>query len=535
MLVRHVISLVLLIVAPLVLISWFGTYAVRRQWQQRDDQLRSIVMERLTEIDRDLNAVSAKYQSTLTAELQTADRDPELLRGIRQRVPCVRSSMLVDRDGGLVYPVRPDIDNPASIIWYSALTELARTRPIGDETESSSSRSTLPVTTLPVTRLRWQTWYHEGGLQLVLWMPRSDRTATGVVLERGRWIADLIAALPSQNDVSGRYVLRDSDGRIVYRWGRDVGDVLPSAPLASARLSPPWSAWEMSYFGKREMTVGWWSGGLAPLVASLLAVAVSLLAIGVYVLTSLRRQMNLAAQRVSFASQVSHELRTPLTNIRLYAELAKKDLRETSDPTTAAKAGRRLEIIEEECSRLSRIVSGVLAMVSRSGGGNLKTSRQAPDDVVRAVLDSFSPALERLEIVVTTDFGAGEPIALDEGVIDLALVNLLSNVEKYAQAGKHVKIISRQSGLVVTIDVIDEGPGIRRSDSKRIFDPFVRLDDSLSAPSGTGLGLAIARTAARRHGGDLVLVPSSRGAHFRFTFRDADQLKLAKSKRRSPS
>ena len=54
---------------------------------------------------------------------------------------------------------------------------------------------------------------------------------------------------------------------------------------------------------------------------------------------------------------------------------------------------------------------------------------------------------------------------------------------------------------------------------KRIFQPFYRLDDSITAPSGTGLGLTIARAAAKRHGGGLELLPSQCGARFRLWLR----------------
>jgi signal transduction histidine kinase len=45
------------------------------------------------------------------------------------------------------------------------------------------------------------------------------------------------------------------------------------------------------------------------------------------------------------------------------------------------------------------------------------------------------------------------------------------------------------------------------------------LDDSISAPSGTGIGLTIARRLARRHGGDVKIVPSVKGVCFEVTIR----------------
>jgi signal transduction histidine kinase len=82
-------------------------------------------------------------------------------------------------------------------------------------------------------------------------------------------------------------------------------------------------------------------------------------------------------------------------------------------------------------------------------------------------------------------------------------------------AGGRVKIVSSLEAENSRIRVIDDGPGIPAREAERIFDPFYRVSDKLTdGVSGTGLGLGIARDLARLHGGDLVLLPSERGACF---------------------
>jgi len=54
--------------------------------------------------------------------------------------------------------------------------------------------------------------------------------------------------------------------------------------------------------------------------------------------------------------------------------------------------------------------------------------------------------------------------------------------------------------------VNDPGPGIAPEQLARVFEPFVRLDDSRSRETGgVGLGLAIARAMVHADGGTLVL------------------------------
>lgn len=44
--------------------------------------------------------------------------------------------------------------------------------------------------------------------------------------------------------------------------------------------------------------------------------------------------------------------------------------------------------------------------------------------------------------------------------------------------------------------------------------PFMRVSNRLSDATGTGIGLTISRQLARRHGGDVTLLPSEPGCHF---------------------
>ncbi len=241
--------------------------------------------------------------------------------------------------------------------------------------------------------------------------------------------------------------------------------------------------------------------------------------------------MRSARQRVSFASQVSHELRTPLTNIRLYAELAEGDLQTFPDGETKESVGRRLKVIDTETRRLSRLVSGVLEMIrDPRKQREPRISNLVPDDVINQTITQFMPSFEKAELQVHRQAEASQTIGIDSDILELILVNLLSNVEKYAACGGSVTVSSKIKDDQLTIEVFDQGPGIPWHARKRIFRPFMRLDDSIQAPSGTGIGLTLARQLARRHGGDLELVQDEthQGACFRL------QIKISPTKVTQP-
>ncbi|HRK35663.1 MAG TPA: HAMP domain-containing sensor histidine kinase, partial [Candidatus Hydrogenedentes bacterium] len=144
--------------------------------------------------------------------------------------------------------------------------------------------------------------------------------------------------------------------------------------------------------------------------------------------------------------------------------------------------------------------------------------RPAPGSVdacVASVLSQFKPALEARGIEVASRLDANRTVMIDADAIGQIVGNLVSNVEKYASAGKRLYVESKQDGDSVRVTVSDEGPGVPEKDRKRVFEPFYRVSDKLTdGVAGTGIGLTIARELARLHGGDLALVPSEHGAKF---------------------
>jgi len=65
--------------------------------------------------------------------------------------------------------------------------------------------------------------------------------------------------------------------------------------------------------------------------------------------------------------------------------------------------------------------------------------------------------------------------------------------------------------------VDDDGHGISETDRLKVFEPFVRLDNSRQRKSGgTGLGLAIVKRIVGRHGGSVLCEKSDLGGA-RFT------------------
>ncbi len=93
----------------------------------------------------------------------------------------------------------------------------------------------------------------------------------------------------------------------------------------------------------------------------------------------------------------------------------------------------------------------------------------------------------------------------DRRRLEQVLANLLDNAIRYSSDGGPIEIVvSRPSEDAAEVSVRDHGVGIPVEWRERIFEPFVRLDDS---PRGAGIGLFAARRLARSLGGDLRVEP----------------------------
>jgi heavy metal sensor kinase len=214
-----------------------------------------------------------------------------------------------------------------------------------------------------------------------------------------------------------------------------------------------------------------------------------------------------------FTADAAHELRTPLTALRGGIEIA---LRADRSPD---EYRRVLTSSIEEVDQLIRLAEDLL-LLSRSTVG-LTATRQ-PVDLEPLCLEALELGVRLAKGKgVTVSMGATAPAVVqgDAGALRRALLNLVDNAVKYTPAGGSVVIALERTRGGVALVVEDTGIGIDPADTRRIFEPFVRLDAGRSRDTGgSGLGLAIARSVVLAHGGTLE-VESRPGGGSRFTIR----------------
>lgn len=212
-------------------------------------------------------------------------------------------------------------------------------------------------------------------------------------------------------------------------------------------------------------------------------------------ITELRRADKI---RRDFVANVSHELRTPLTAIRGYVEAL------MDGDTSPDEMSRFLDVIMRHTRRMERLVQDLLRLARLDAGQEtLDISSCDIRSLVQSVVADLTPSLEarrqRVDVAVAPDASL---VNADPAKLHDVLRNLLANASAYAPEESAINVRTRRTGELVSIDVLDQGPGIPESDRSRVFERFYRVDKSRARdPGGTGLGLAIVRHLVELHGG----------------------------------
>lgn len=197
------------------------------------------------------------------------------------------------------------------------------------------------------------------------------------------------------------------------------------------------------------------------------------------------------SQQRKFLSDAAHELRTPLTALNLQINnLAQADATAMPDRLADLRQGaRRAMTLVDQLLRMARLD----AVVDLAECHDLDFRGV----VLQAIADHVALAESRsIDLgLVSSEYA---PISGSERELRTMLGNLIDNAVKYTPAGGTVDVgLMCQDGLI-SVEVIDTGPGIDPSLHGRVFDRFFRA--AASEVEGSGLGLAVAQAIAKRHG-----------------------------------
>ncbi|WP_061248285.1 hybrid histidine kinase/response regulator LvrA [Leptospira alstonii] len=212
-----------------------------------------------------------------------------------------------------------------------------------------------------------------------------------------------------------------------------------------------------------------------------------------------KRLFDMDQLKSQFFANVSHELRTPLTLIIGSTRTLLKD------QGIASTQRAHLETIERNSYTLLKHVNDLLDLSKlESGKMTLKYSNANLSDVIRFIAAHFDIIAKERNIDFVLSIPENFPIQMDVSKVERIVLNLFSNAFKFVPDSGKIHCALKTEGVMASIYVADNGPGVPVHLRDQIFEKFRQGEEGDSRTfGGTGLGLAIAKEFANLHMGSI--------------------------------
>lgn len=229
-------------------------------------------------------------------------------------------------------------------------------------------------------------------------------------------------------------------------------------------------------------------GNLSATMGSSAGLLLILIFIFAYTIYAILKQKKISEMKTDFINNMTHEFKTPVATIMIASE-ALKDPEITEDKN---RVKRLAGIIYDENVRLGNHIERVLS-IARLEKKELKLERTELNinDLILVVVDSMNLQLQKKDAEIKLHLDASEPIIYaDELHLSNVIYNLIDNANKYSVNAPKITLSTKNTGKNMIIEVADEGIGMTKEQTKRIFDQFYRVPTgNLHDVKGFGLGL----------------------------------------------
>jgi len=222
----------------------------------------------------------------------------------------------------------------------------------------------------------------------------------------------------------------------------------------------------------------------------------------------------------NFINNFTHELKTPVTSMQLYLEtFLKHDLsKEDQD--------KYIRYMLRDIHRLSDNISNILDL-GRIESQNFREEFIEHDivDFMRTFYEQNAHLFKGLQVAINTKTSDSILLPISQRLFEMLLINLATNALKYTKSEHPLLEISVKSHMqnvspFITIKFSDNGIGIDRSQSKKVFKKFYQIGHSKTrSAKGSGLGLYLVQNIVKAHHGKIKVSPNRDREGSEFTVR----------------
>lgn len=199
---------------------------------------------------------------------------------------------------------------------------------------------------------------------------------------------------------------------------------------------------------------------------------------------------------------ISHDLKTPITSVLGYSKAMLDDVvTDENDKKTY------LTYIYNKTKRINYLVDELFIFSKLdSPGYKLNLEKYDVCEFLRELVALYYIDIEDKNFLLDVDL-PNESIysMIDAKQLERALGNLITNSIKYNKMGTKISISLIKGVEDICIVIEDNGIGISEDVIDKVFDEFVRADESRKTDGGSGLGLAITKKIIKLHKGDIKL------------------------------
>ncbi len=213
------------------------------------------------------------------------------------------------------------------------------------------------------------------------------------------------------------------------------------------------------------------------------------------------------------SSGIAHEINNPLAIIS--GKIYKTKMLLSEQDFDVKEIITNLENIEKTNQRIVKIIQG-LRSFSRDDSADpfeSRTIRSLVEETLTFCTSRFNGKNIKIE---WENISPEIQIECRPSQIQQVLLNLLNNSYDAIlnQSDKWIRIKACNEGTLVSLEIIDSGPGISPHVREKIFEPFFTTKPT---GQGTGLGMSISHGIIKAHKGDLMIDERSNNTCFKLT------------------
>ena len=198
------------------------------------------------------------------------------------------------------------------------------------------------------------------------------------------------------------------------------------------------------------------------------------------------------------SADLMHEIRNPLASIKMASEVITDEMSDSQK--------KFLNLIQNDISRIESIITDYSAMIKNEV--NLYKSQLQKFEIIsllnEIIEDTQKVLPDQIQIKFLYDQDNQKDIFVDgqKKFFSQAIKNIIDNAISFSPKPGIIKVLLSSTSNYLSIAIVDEGPGIKEPDMKRIFERFYSLREE-DNKSHSGLGLNIAKQIVDAHEGSI--------------------------------